>query len=277
VVLVEPADELAFLHALPIRALWGVGPATAARLAGLGAATVGDLAAVPEETLCRLLGSAHGHHVAQLARGVDDRPVVADRQAKSIGHEQTFASDFHDHGSLHPHVVRMSDAVAERMREAGVRGRTVTVKIRFGDRTTITRAHTLAQATASTRVVREVATALLEAVEVGQGVRLLGVSVTGLTEASLAVQLAFDDAEGPRPAPAGTTPALLPDAADSASQAFDPAWEELEAALAAIRARYGQAAVAPAALLRNGGLAVKRRGDTQWGPDAGAPPGEEER
>ena len=274
VVVIPPAEELVFLHALPIRALWGVGPATAARLAGLGAATVGDLAAVPEETLCRLLGNAHGRHMAQLARGVDDRPVVADRQAKSIGHEQTFATDFHDHDALHPHVVRMADAVAERMREAGVRARTVTVKIRFGDRTTITRSHTLAQATASTRLVREVAAALLEAVEVGQGVRLLGVSASALTEAPVAVQLAFDEIDEPDAAAAAAVAATAggaPREAGSGASHPEPAWEELEVALAAIRERYGQAAVAPAALLRHGGLAVKQRGDTQWGPDAEEP------
>jgi DNA polymerase IV len=284
VVLIDPAEELPFLHGLPIRALWGVGPATAARLAGLGAETVGDLAAMPEDTLCRVLGTSHGRHVAQLARGVDERPVVADRPAKSIGHEETFAADLHDHGALHGHVVRMADAVCERLREAGVRARTVTVKVRFGDRTTITRSHTVSQATGSPRLVREVAAALLEAVDVGTGVRLLGVSASGLTDAPGAQQLAFDDLGagtdrlGADHAGDGRGGAESRVAGPDGEELHGPghgergpesAWEELEAALAAIRARYGQAAVAPAALLGERGLAVKRRGDTQWGPDAG--------
>jgi DNA polymerase IV len=253
---IAPENELAFLHPLPIGALWGVGPATAGRLHGLGVATVGDLAAVPEDTLCRLLGSAHGRHLAALARAEDDRPVVADREAKSIGHEETFASDLHDHELLHPHVVRMADALCERLREAGVRARTVTVKIRFGDRTTITRAHTLTTPTGSARLVREVAVALLQAVDVGPGVRLLGVSASGLTGAPGARQLTFEE----------LADAEADDPGDSNS-----AWEEVEVALSAIRARYGQAAVAPAALIRRGAVSVKRRGDTQWGP--GSDPG----
>ncbi len=260
VVVVPPEHELAFLHALPIRALWGVGPAAASRLAGLGVATVAELAAIPEEALCRVLGAAHGQHVARLARGVDDRPVVADRVAKSVGHEETFASDFHDHGALHPQAVRMADAVCERLREAAVRARTVTVKIRFGDRTTITRSHTLPQATASHRVVREVTLALLQAVDVGPGVRLLGVSASGLTSTPELHQLSFEDLER----------TAEPSEGGSSAAGNEPAWAEVEAALAAIRARYGQAAVAPAALLGGDGLSVKRRGDTQWGPDAEA-------
>jgi len=278
VVVVHPAGELVFLHALPIRALWGVGPATAARLASLGADTVGDLAAVPEDTLCRLLGASNGHHVAQLARGIDERPVVADRPAKSIGHEETFAEDFLDHAVLHPHVVRMADAVCERMREAAVHARTITIKVRFGDRTTITRSHTLKQATWSPRLVREVAGALLDAVDVGQGVRLLGVSASGLTDTPPARQLAFDDVDtggldtsdgsGRRAGRSGGASPAVQHAVGHGSGGAEPGWEELEGALAAIRARYGQAAVAPAALIKDRGLAVKRRGDTQWGPDA---------
>jgi DNA polymerase-4 len=273
---VEPADEIAFLHPLPVRALWGVGPATAARLAGLGVVSVGDLAAIPEETLCRLLGSAHGQHLARLATGDDLRVVEADRETKSIGHEETFAADFHDHEDLHPHVLRLADGVSERLREAGMRARTVTVKLRFGDRTTITRAHSLRLATGSARVVRAVAVALLQAVDVAPGIRLLGVSVSGLSSGPTAHQLRFaclDDAEPSSEVGSdGDLAAHLPESVVGSPSASDPAWDEVEAALAAIRSRYGPAAVAPAALLVGGGLSVKRRGDTQWGPD-GAPDG----
>lgn len=266
VVAVEPDDELAFLHPLPIRALWGVGPATAARLAGLGVQTVGELAAVPQDALCRLLGNSHGRHLALLAMGQDERVVEADRGAKSIGHEETFSVDFHDHGALHPQVVRMADAVCQRLREADVRARTITVKVRFADRTTITRAHTVGEASASPRLVRAVALALVSAVEVGQGVRLLGVSASGLTSAPAAQQLSFGDMGEPA-TPARGAGGERPDLAAEA------AWEDVEAALAAIRARYGPAAVAPAALIGRRGLSVKTRGDTQWGPGAEPPSG----
>lgn len=263
VVVVEPHAELAFLHPLPVRSLWGVGPATAARLAGLGVQTVADLAAVPVDALCRSLGNANGRHLAQLAMGEDDRAVEADREAKSIGHEETFASDLHDQDALHPLVVRMADAVCQRLREADVWARTITVKVRFADRTTITRSHTVGEVTASPRLVRAVALALVSAVEVGAGVRLLGVSASGLAGAPAAQQLSFEDVgdeDGAGAAGAG--------AAGPASALSEAAWEEVEAALAAIRARYGPAAVAPAALVGRRGLSVKTRGDTQWGPDA---------
>ena len=279
VVQVPPRDELAFLHPLPVRAVWGVGPATAARLSRLGVVTVGDLAAIPEDTLCRLLGDAHGRHLAELAAGVDDRPVEADREAKSVGHEETFASDLHDHLVLHPQVVRMADGVCERLREAGLRARTITVKIRFGDRTTITRSHTVLVPTRATRLVREVAAALLEAVDVGAGVRLLGVSVSGLTGEAPAEQLHFDvgtgEGTGGRAAGDRAVATMLggrraegdvEGAAEAGGDVRDASWEEVEAALAAIRARYGPGAVASASLVARDGLAVKRRGDTQWGP-----------
>ena len=108
-----PDGELAFLHPLPVRALWGVGPATGKRLADLGVETVGDLAAIPEDTLCRVVGVAHGRHLAALARGDDARPVVPVQEVKSVGHEETFAADLHDHEASHGHVVRMSDAVGD--------------------------------------------------------------------------------------------------------------------------------------------------------------------
>ncbi len=144
VVVVLPEQELSFLHPLPVRALWGVGPATARRLDGLGVTTIGELARIPEDTLCRSLGVANGHQLAQLARGEDPRRVEATREVKSVGHEETFAADIESHGGLHRHVVRMADAVGTRLREAGLAGRTITVKVRYGDRATITRSHTVA-------------------------------------------------------------------------------------------------------------------------------------
>jgi DNA polymerase-4 len=241
-----------------------VGPATAARLDALGVASVGDLARVPPGTLRRVLGVAAGAQLAELARGEDARPVEAHRPVKSVGHEQTFAADLHTHAHLHEHLVRMADAVGARLHESAQRGRTVSLKVRFADRRTITRSHTVAGALDSPHAIAVIAGALLEGVEVAEGVRLLGVAVSGLEGRGegQGEQLSFDaPARGPAgPADAG--------ADEDAEGRRDVAWQELDAAVGAIRARYGQGAVGPATLAGPGGLGVKRRGDTQWGPEA---------
>jgi DNA polymerase-4 len=268
VVVVAPSDELAFLHPLPVRALWGVGPATAQRLQDLGVATVGDLARIPLDVLCRTLGAANGRHLGALARGDDPRPVEANRETKSVGHEETFAVDLRNHPELHRHLVRMADAVGTRLQEAHLQGRTVTVKVRFADRSTITRSHSVAAPTDSPRAIGAVGSALLEAVDVVQGVRLLGVSVSGLARAATTThQLTFDRDEEPGPASPGEGAEAGSDAARPLSPAH-PAWDEVEAAVSAVRARYGHASVGPAALVDRDGLRVKERGDRQWGPAA---------
>ncbi len=274
VVVVLPADELSFLHPLPVRALWGVGPATARRLEALGVSSIGDLARIPVDSLCRALGTANGSHLAALSRGEDPRPVVANPEAKSVGHEETFAVDVRTHDDLHRHLVRMADAVGNRLHEARLRGRTITLKVRFGDRATITRSHTVGAALDSARAIAVVAGALLDAVDVGPGVRLLGVSVSGLADsAGSAEQLSFDEGPAPAPAPARAdgSPASEGVVPGPRGEPRQPAWAEVEAAVGAIRARYGHGAVGPATLVGRDGLAVKRRGDTQWGPSAGTP------
>jgi DNA polymerase-4 len=278
-VVVLPGDELSFLHPLPVRALWGVGPATARRLDALGVTTIGDLARIPEDTLSRSLGAANGHLLAELARGEDPRKVESTRDVKSVGHEETFAADIHTHDGLHTHVTRMADAVGTRLREARLAGRTVTVKVRFGDRTTITRSHTVGAPLDSPRALGAVAGALLDAVDVASGIRLLGVSVSGLADTeTTAHQLSFDDdhdASRPTPGARSEPTAARIDLADDPEPGVGstrlPAWREVEAAVSAIRARYGNASVGPAALVGREGLAVKQRGDTQWGPSAPPP------
>ena len=142
VYVITPEEELDFLRPLPVRALWGVGPATAERLDRVGVSTVGDLADIPVETLSRLLGPANGRHLAALAHGEDERFVQPGRPVKSISHEETFAKDVLEKSELHRHVLRMADAVGARLSESGLWGRTISVKIRYADRETITRAHT---------------------------------------------------------------------------------------------------------------------------------------
>jgi DNA polymerase-4 len=250
VVVVPVGGELAFLHPLPVRALWGVGPKTQARLDRLGVTTVGDLAALPEEALVAAVGQAAGRHLHALSQGIDDRPVVPDQVAKSVGHEETFAHDLHDHAALGRELTRLADGVGRRLRAQGHAGRTVAIKVRYGDFRTITRSVTLAAPTDSGHALATAARTLLDGEDVAEGVRLLGVSVSGLVTGGTHHQLRFDD--------------LSP----AASGATSSAWSEADGAADAIRDRFGPDAIAPAAALGGRGVRSKQRGDQQWGPDA---------
>jgi DNA polymerase-4 len=283
VVVVRPADELDFLHPLPVRALWGVGPVTGTKLERLGVATVGDIAALPVGVLEHALGRAHGAHLADLSRGHDPRPVEPDQEAKSIGHEETFASDLWDRDILHGHLVRMVDASTTAVRGSGLAARTVTVKVRRADFTLTTRSHTLAVPVDTAQAVTAVATALFDSIDLDQGVRLLGVSLSGFGESSRGIQLALDldhpaadgppsgstGSTGPAPAPGGGTHTrldLLP--VDDEVEQLQRSWGSVTAAVDAIRRRYGGSSVGPASLVGPDGLGVRRRGEAQWGPSS---------
>ena len=246
VVVVRPGEELAFLHPLPVTELWGVGPATAERLRSRGVRTVGDLADVPVVALVSWLGTANGRHLHELAWARDSRPVEPERAVKSVGHEETFAVDLVDRGALHREVVRQADAVATRLRESSMAGRTVTVKVRFNDFATITRSRTLPEAVDTAPEVASVAGDLLDGVDAAGGIRLLGVSVSNLAAGGAARQLTFGQ-DG-------------------------PAWTDASRAMDGVRARFGATAVGPAALLGGDGVGVRRPGDHQWGPGGGSPP-----
>ena len=241
VVVVRPGEELDFLHPLPVNALWGVGPATEARLKRFGVSTVGDLSKLPLESLTATLGNAVGSHLHDLSHARDPRPVEPVRDTKSVGHEETYAADLVEPAELHREALRMADAVGSRLRTAGLAGRTVTVKVRFHDFETITRSHSLPGPVDSGHDIARTACALLEQVDPTPGVRLLGVSVSNLSKGA-ARQLSFDDSLD------------------------EPAWDDATKAVDAVRSRFGDAAVGPAALVGEGGLEVKRQGAQQWGP-----------
>jgi DNA polymerase-4 len=269
VFVVPPDEELAFLHSLPVRALWGVGPATGRRLDALGVQSVGDLAALPDGALERAVGTSGGAHLAALARGEDPRPVVTDQAAKSIGHEETFAADLWDRGRLHGHLVRLADASASAMRRAGLATRTVTVKIKLADFSLLTRSFTLATPIDASPAVIAVASALLDSVEPDQGIRLVGVSLSGFAEPGAGVQLSLDLREEALADSGGGPPA----ASGEEAERLQEVWASVSAAVDAIRDRYGVASVGPASLVGAGGLEARRRGDAQWGPpeaEAGA-------
>ncbi|MFE4372706.1 DNA polymerase IV [Streptomyces sp. NPDC056835] len=181
-VLIEPGTERALLGPMPVRTLPGVGPATGDHLRRAGMTTVADLAEAGEDELVRLLGKAHGASLYRMALGLDDRAVVSERDAKSVSVEDTFDVDLHDRVRVRTEVDRLADRCVERLRAAGRSGRTVVLKVRRYDFSTLTRSETLRGPTDDPGVVREAAGRLLESVDTTGGVRLLGVGVTGLAD-----------------------------------------------------------------------------------------------
>jgi len=243
VFVVEPEETLSFLRPLPVESLWGVGPATLSKLHRIGVLTIADLADLPEENVVAVLGRSQGRHLHLLANGRDERSVEPDRAMKSIGHEETFSRDHHLRSTLERELVQFADSVASRLRAQGLVGRTVQLKVRFGDFTTITRSTTLAVAVDDSRSLLEAGRGLLALVDPAQGVRLLGLSVSGLSSDS-SRQLTFDEAIS------------------------GPGWQEADRMVDEIRARFGDEAIGPAVAAGPDGLRLKRRGAQQWGPDA---------
>lgn len=181
-VVVPPGTERALLDPMQATVIPGVGPATAERLRRVGVHTVAELSAVSEDELVRLLGQAHGATLFRLCRGEDDRPVVAEREAKSISVEDTFEVDVADRRLLEGLLDRHAVKVGERLGKARLSGRTVTVKVRLHDFTTHTRSATLPAPTDDARTITRLARTLLAEVDTTGGVRLLGVGVSGLAD-----------------------------------------------------------------------------------------------
>ncbi|MFF3838357.1 DNA polymerase IV [Streptomyces sp. NPDC001930] len=181
-VLIEPGTERELLALRSVRILPGVGPATGEHLRRAGMTTVSDLAEAGEDELVRLLGRAHGASLYLMAQGYDDRPVVAERDAKSVSVEDTFDVDLHDRVRIRFEVERLAERCVGRLRASGHSGRTIVLKVRRFDFSTLTRSETLRGPTDDPSVVREAAGRLLEAVDTTGGVRLLGVGVSGLAD-----------------------------------------------------------------------------------------------
>jgi len=224
--LVVPADQVIdFLHPLPVGALWGVGERTEEQLARLGLRTVGDLANTPIQTLQRALGQAQGRHLHELSWGRDPRPVVPNLPDKSIGAEETFDADIDDPVLIHAHLLGLADQVGARLRRAERVGRTVQLKVRFADFSTLTRSRTLPAATDVTQQIYDAARTLFDALGLQRvRIRLVGIRVEGLLPVSgTAQQLALGEPEHGR--------------------------RDAEVAVDALRARFGRTAVRPARLV----------------------------
>ncbi len=216
---VPPDDQAAFLAPLPTTALWGVGPRTAEKLTNLGIHTIGEIAAWPADDLARRFGQ-HGEDLARRARGIDDRPIVTERAAKSISQETTFAHDVTDHATLEHTLREQAAEIAQKLRRDDLVGTTVKLKIRWPDFTTPTRQLTLAQPTDDADQIAESALRLFQQIWSGeQAVRLIGVGVSGLGAPPR--QLSLWD----------VPPAPTPE--ETARQ------QRMQTALAAIQARFG--------------------------------------
>ncbi|MXZ73440.1 MAG: DNA polymerase IV [Acidobacteria bacterium] len=169
-----------FLQQLPVGALWGVGPVTERRLRKAGIERLVDVRATDDATLQRLVGS-HAESLRRLAHGIDERPVVAHRERKSKSSEQTYALDLVDMETIRAEIDRMARGSGDWLRRAGIRARTVTVKVRYDDFTTITRSHTARPATDDPDEVARRAQVLIDRTDAGaRPIRLLGVGVHSL-------------------------------------------------------------------------------------------------
>lgn len=218
-----PAEEqIRFLHALDVEELWGVGPATLAGLQRIGVETVGDLAAIPLSTLTASLGPSHGRHLHDLANGIDPRRVEPDIGAKSVSVEETYSQDLAGRSLVESAVMAHSQRLAGRLRRSGLTPRTISLKVRYDDFTTVTRSRTLARGTTSAREIFRVAQELLSAVPDDRPVRLLGVAGSG-----------FD----------GTEP-LQDELFDE-----DDSWDRLSRVIGDVEEKFGSGAVAPARLV----------------------------
>jgi DNA polymerase-4 len=218
-------SQLQFLHALPVEELWGVGPATLAGLQKLGIVTVGDLSSIPEPTLIRNLGPSQGSHLLALASGIDSRTVVPDTASKSISVEETYSVDLEGRSLVEAALLAHSQQLAQRFRQAGLGARTISLKVRFADFTTVTRSRTVAHVISQARDLYRVGLDLLTSVPDDQSIRLLGLGGSSFELAEAPGQISIDD---------------------------EDAWHRVGDAVAEVQDRFGVSALKPARLLGDG-------------------------
>ena len=232
---VPPGGELAFLHPLDVGMLWGVGPVTLEKLHRIGLKKVGDIAACELRVLQLALGEGHAQHLFELSHAIDDRDVEPDRETKSIGSEETFGDDLTDVREVRRNLLRMADSVARRCRENSLTARTITLKVRYGDFSNMTRAKTLDEPVDTAQAIMAVVDELLPEVDVAAGVRLAGVSARNFAEPDPQLSL-FDEP----------------------STRADTDWREASRAVDRIREKFGDTAISTGA--------VDETQSTPWGP-----------
>jgi DNA polymerase-4 len=224
---VVPADKvIEFLHPLPIGALWGVGEKTGEQLSRLGLVNVADIANTPVKTLARVVGQAAAEHLYELSWGRDPRTVTPNQAEKSIGAERTFESDIDDPEEILAQILDLSNKVAKRLRAANYFSRTITIKVRFADFTSVTRSKSLPSSTDLATDIYATSKSLFEAMHLQRArIRLVGVRATGLVPTSeSSVQLEFSER--------------------------DSGWREAEEAMDQVSLKFGNSAVKPARLIK---------------------------
>jgi DNA polymerase IV len=230
---VLPDSELAWLHRLPVRVMWGVGPVTGRALAEMGVRTVGDLAATPIATLSRRLGLGTASHLFALAHNQDPRHVVTRRVGKSVGAQSALGRGTSDPADLAVVLLGLSDRVARRLRKKELAGRTITIRARFDDMSVRTRAATLPTAVSTTAGIHQAGLALLDSARSGAALTLIGISVSKLQRrTALQLELPFEEGDPTRSGSVRGAAALRVD-------------EQIDAA----RARFGPSAVGRASVL----------------------------
>ncbi len=219
---IDSLGQQAFLHALAVEELWGVGPATLAGLQRLGIATVGDLAVLPESTIAAALGPSQGAHLHRLANGIDPRIVEPASDTKQISVEETYSRDLEGRNLVESALLAHSQRLAMRLRQASVRPRTISLKVRYDDFTTVTRSRTRADGIDGSREIFKIAKEMLSDMPAEQPVRLLGLAGSS-----------FDNLTG-------GTQLLLGD---------DDPWSRVSRVVGDVEDRFGSASVEPARLL----------------------------
>ena len=241
---VKRGHESEFLLPLPVQSLWGVGPATLAKLDAIGVRLVADLAELDVDIVCAAVGDVNGRHLHALARGIDERTVEPERIAKSIGHEETFSTDLTTHEELRVQLVRLCDAVARRTRDSGVAAGTLLLKVKFSSFESVTRSVTPSVPLTTGPSMVAALEPLLAMLDYAQGVRLLGVHAQKLTEQSEGIPRLFDDG--------GDTP-----------EDIEEHWKPASKAVDLIVDRFGAGMIGPVS-----GMNTRKPGQSPAGPVA---------
>jgi len=223
--LIPEQKKIEFLHPLPVGALWGVGEKTEIKLKELGLNLIGDIAKLPIETLNRIVGEGVAAHIYELCWGIDDREVVTTEVEKSIGNETTFGEDLFEATEVEAQILRLVDQVAARLRNRDLSAKTICLKIRFHDFTTITRSKTISSYTHNTQEINQIARQLYRNLNLQRArIRLIGVRAESLQPTNQAnFQPTLDQP--------------------------DLGWPEAEIAVDQARAKFGVAAIKPARLI----------------------------
>ena len=232
---VRPGEEIAFLHPLDVGMLWGVGPVTLEKLHGIGLRKVGDVAACDPRVLELVLGVGGAQHLFDLSRAIDDRAVEPEHEAKSIGSEETFGDDVTDAQELRRHLRRMAESVARRCREQGIAAHTITLKVRYGDFSNVTRSRTVATPVDTTQSIVPVTEELLADIDVQRGVRLAGIGLRNFGQPDTQLSLFVEPAD-----------------------VVDQEWRVASRTVDDIRAKFGDDAI--------GAGQVDETRNTPWGP-----------